>query len=124
MPDEFEKFVLGDTSISAVEQASSGRRRFFGRRKIQRPPITHCENCGAQLEGHWCAKCGQPAIDYRRSFRHVIADFLNDWPPPGSSVETDKSVSRRASCALCASAATLSSRKHSVFLCIQLRDQV
>src|SRR5438045_7744888 len=79
MPDEFEKFVLGDTAISAVEQAPSRRMRFFGRRKIQRPPITHCENCGAQLQGHWCAKCGQPAIDYRRSFRHVIADLLNEF---------------------------------------------
>src|SRR5881227_1227150 len=79
MPDELEKFILGDTAISAIEQASSGLRRFFGRRKIQRPPITDCENCGAQLQGHWCAKCGQPAIDYRRSFRHVIADLLNEF---------------------------------------------
>jgi hypothetical protein len=79
MPDELEKFVLGDTAISAIEQASSSRRRFFGRRKIQPPPIIHCENCGAQLQGHWCAKCGQPAIDYRRSFRHVIADLLNEF---------------------------------------------
>jgi uncharacterized protein DUF3667 len=79
MPDELEKFVLGDTAISAIEQASSSRRRFFGRRKIQRPLTTHCENCGTQLQGHWCAKCGQPAIDYRRSFRHVIADLLNEF---------------------------------------------
>src|SRR5258705_13630625 len=79
MPDELEKFVMGDTAISAIEQASSRRRRFFGRRRIQRTPITHCENCGTQLQGHWCAKCGQPAIDYRRSFRHVIADLLNEF---------------------------------------------
>src|SRR5467141_94554 len=79
MPDELEKFILGDTAISAIEQASSNRRRLFGRRKTQRPPITHCENCGTQLQGHWCAKCGQPAIDYRRSFRHVIADLLNEF---------------------------------------------
>jgi hypothetical protein len=79
MPDELEKFVLGDAAISAIEQAQPRRRRFFGRRKTQRAPITHCENCGAQLEGHWCAKCGQPAIDYRRSFRHVIADLLNEF---------------------------------------------
>jgi hypothetical protein len=79
MADELEKFVLGDTAISAIEQASSGRRRFFGRCKIQRPAITHCENCGTQLQGHWCAKCGQPAIDYRRSFRHVITDLLNEF---------------------------------------------
>jgi Protein of unknown function (DUF3667) len=79
MPDELEKFVLGDTAISALEQAQPRRRRFFGRRRTQRVPLTHCENCGAQLEGHWCAKCGQPAIDYRRSFRHVIADLLNEF---------------------------------------------
>ena len=79
MPDELEKFVLGDTAISAIEQSSSTRRGLFGRRKKQGPVITHCENCGAQLEGHWCAKCGQPAIDYRRSFRHVIADLLNEF---------------------------------------------
>src|SRR3954447_26963504 len=79
MPDELEKFILGDTAISAIEQASSGRRRFFGRRKIERSPITHCENCGAELQGHWCAKCGQPAIEYRRSFRHVVADLLNEF---------------------------------------------
>jgi len=79
MPDDLEKFVLGDTVISAIEQSSSTRRGLFGRRKKQGPVITHCENCGAQLEGHWCAKCGQPAIDYRRSFRHVIADLLNEF---------------------------------------------
>src|SRR5436190_23897155 len=79
MPDELEKFILGDTAISALEQAQPRRRRIFGRRKTQRPAITHCENCGAHLEGHWCAKCGQPAIDYRRSFRHVIADLLNEF---------------------------------------------
>jgi Protein of unknown function (DUF3667) len=79
MPDDLEKFVLGDTAISAIEQASSTQKGLFGRRKRQRPAITHCENCGAQLEGHWCAKCGQPAIDYRRSFRHVIADLLNEF---------------------------------------------
>src|ERR1044072_8922950 len=79
MPDELEKFVVGDTAISAIEQASSTRKGLFGRRKKQGPVITHCENCGAHLEGHWCAKCSQPAIDYRRSFRHVIADLLNEF---------------------------------------------
>ncbi len=79
MADEVTKLVLGDTVVSAIEQAPPRRRRFFGRRKTQRPPLTHCENCGAQLQGHWCAQCGQPAIDYRRSFRHVIADLLDEF---------------------------------------------
>jgi hypothetical protein len=77
MSDEVTKLILGDTAISAIEQAQP--RRFFSRRKAQRPPPTHCENCGAPLQGHWCAQCGQPAIDYRRSFRHVIADLLDEF---------------------------------------------
>ena len=77
MADEAEKFILGDTAISALEQP--GRRRFFRRRKAASPRLTHCENCGVELRGHWCAQCGQPAIDYRRSFRHVIVDLLESF---------------------------------------------
>ena len=78
MADEPTKLILGDTAISAVERSPG--RRFFGRRKDrQRPPLTHCENCGAQLTGRYCAQCGQPAIDYRRSFRHVIVDVLDSF---------------------------------------------
>jgi hypothetical protein len=77
MSDEPAKIILGDTAISAFEGAS-GRRR-FGRAKDTNPPLTHCENCGAELQGHWCAQCGQPAIEYRRSFRHVVADLLNEF---------------------------------------------
>jgi hypothetical protein len=79
MSDEPTKLILGDTAISAIEQPPPSGRRFFGRRKTQPAPLTHCENCGAQLHGHWCAQCGQPAIDYRRSFRHVIVDLLNEF---------------------------------------------
>lgn len=41
--------------------------------------MTHCENCGAPLNGHYCSQCGQPAIDYRRSFGHVLVDVLNEF---------------------------------------------
>src|SRR6266700_6147822 len=78
MADEMTEFVSGDTAISAIEQPPA-RRRFFGRRKTQRAPLTHCENCGAELAGKYCAQCGQPAIDYRRSFRHVIVDVLDSF---------------------------------------------
>src|SRR5881409_133112 len=77
MSDEPTKFILGDTAISAVEEA--GRKRFLRRKNRERPPLTQCENCGTPLQGHWCAQCGQPAIDYRRSFRHVIADLLDEF---------------------------------------------
>jgi hypothetical protein len=77
--DEVTKFILGDTAISAIEQAPPRRRRFFGRRKKQRQPLTHCVNCGALLSGPYCGQCGQAAIDYRRSFGHVLVDVLNEF---------------------------------------------
>src|SRR5438874_3996057 len=78
MADEPAKIILGDTAISAVER--SARRRWFGRGKDQQAlPFTHCENCGAELTGPHCAQCGQAAIDYRRSFRHVIVDVLDSF---------------------------------------------
>src|SRR5438874_6655776 len=78
MTDEPTKLILGDTAISAIEQPV--KKRFFGRRKKRQPrSLTHCENCGAQLSGKYCAQCGQPAIDYRRSFRHVIVDVLDSF---------------------------------------------
>jgi hypothetical protein len=80
MSDDPAKILLGDTAISATEQ----QRGIFRRRKdrqspVTPPPFTHCENCGELLHGHWCARCGQPAIDYRRSFRHVIVDLLDSF---------------------------------------------
>src|SRR5437016_8769425 len=78
MADEPAKIILGDTAISAVERGA--RRRWFGRGRDRQPmPFTHCENCGAELIGPHCAQCGQAAIDYRRSFRHVIVDVLDSF---------------------------------------------
>src|SRR5438034_6899626 len=62
-----------------MEESAYPKRRFFGRRKTQSPPFTHCENCGAFLSGRFCWQCGQAAIDYRRSFRHVIVDVLDSF---------------------------------------------
>ncbi len=72
MSDETAKLILGDTAVSATEEPPRSRRR-----KGKTPPLTHCENCGTPLTGHFCSKCGQPAIDYRRSFRHVFIDVLD-----------------------------------------------
>jgi len=55
MLDELEKFALGDTAISAIEQASSGRRRFFSgakfsvqRLRIVRIAERNCRDIGAR----------------------------------------------------------------------------
>ena len=80
MDDEPTKFIPGDTAILAAEEP--GRKRFFCQKNRESQTfsgLTHCENCGTLLTGNWCAKCGQPAIDYRRSFRHVIADVLDSF---------------------------------------------
>jgi hypothetical protein len=78
MSDEPAKIILGDTAISAVERTA--RRRWFGRGKERQAlPFTHCQNCGAELTGPHCGQCGQAAIDYRRSFRHVIVDVLDSF---------------------------------------------
>src|SRR5204863_6759240 len=77
MSDEPAKIILGDTAISTFE-GTPGRRP-FGRGKDTGPSLTECENCGAQLHGHWCAQCGQAAVEYRRSFRHVIIDVLDSF---------------------------------------------
>jgi len=77
MADEPIKIILGDTAISAIEGTPG--LRWFRRKKDREKAPTRCENCGAELQGHWCAHCGQPAIDYRRSFRHVIADLLDEF---------------------------------------------
>ncbi len=77
MPDGSPKIVLPD--IAPARRDHTPQHRSFRRRKARQPPLTHCENCGAQLQGHWCAQCGQPAVDYRRSFRHVIVDVLDSF---------------------------------------------
>ena len=78
MSDEPAKLILGDTAISAIERRS--QRGWLRRRKGQEaPPFTQCENCGTQLTGHYCSQCGQAAIDYRRSFGHVLLDVLNEF---------------------------------------------
>src|SRR6266481_7819061 len=77
MSDEPAKIILGDTAIAAIEGTRGTRR--VRRAKETSPSLTHCENCGAELQGHWCAQCGQPAIEYRRSFRYVLADLLHEF---------------------------------------------
>ena len=77
MADEPAKIILGDTAITAIERTPG--RRWFRRSKDRHPRLTHCENCGARLSGPYCSQCGQAAIDYRRSFGHVLVDVLNEF---------------------------------------------
>jgi len=68
VPDE-TPLILGDAA--AAELGRYRRPKWF---RKSRPRLTHCENCGAPLDGPYCAQCGQPAIDYRRSFGSLLLD--------------------------------------------------
>src|SRR5881227_3364507 len=76
MADEPAKIILGDTAISATERTPG--RRWFGRSKDPRKlsGVTHCENCAAQLDGHWCGQCGQVAVDVLDSFLNWDSKFF------------------------------------------------
>ncbi len=79
MSDE-SQFVLADAAVDATTEGRRGLRRPRKQRTDDRV-LTNCENCGAPLAGEYCAKCGQHAIDYRRSLWRVLIDaadsFLN-----------------------------------------------
>jgi hypothetical protein len=82
MSDETTPLIAGDTVASELERYPNRRWGWrWGKKKKERPALTHCENCSAPLTGRYCAQCGQPGIDYHRSFGALIADaadaFLN-----------------------------------------------
>ena len=81
MADEPEQIVAGDTVVAASEEIPGTRKGRLPRRRRRKGAFsfTHCENCDAPLRGSYCSACGQPAIDYRRSFRHVMLDLLESF---------------------------------------------
>ncbi len=79
MSDESTQFILGDAAAAASEEIGGPRRFFRRKKKRDRPPLTHCENCGAELTGQYCAKCGQHAVDYHRSLLHILADAADSF---------------------------------------------
>lgn len=82
MSDEPAQIIVGDTVAASTEEYPGTRKGRLGWRKRLRKgafSLTQCENCSAQLKGPYCSACGQPAIDYRRSFRHVIRDLLDSF---------------------------------------------
>src|SRR5581483_1334526 len=77
MADELEQILLVDSLASGKRTM---RRGWFGTGKARKPlPFTHCENCGTELRGHWCYECGQGAVDYHRSFGHVVLEVLDEF---------------------------------------------
>lgn len=79
MSDEPTQLIIGDAAVDATTEGRRGslRRRRKGRKDER--VLTHCENCGAQLTGAFCAQCGQHAIDYRRSMWRVLIDAADSF---------------------------------------------
>jgi hypothetical protein len=76
--DDQSHIVAAEAAVTAVLEPPR-RRLFSRRRKAHPPPLPYCENCRAPMGGPFCAQCGQAAIDYRRSFRHIIVDVLDSF---------------------------------------------
>src|SRR5207302_3635640 len=76
--DDQSHIVAAEAAVTAALEPP--RRRFLSRqRKARPPPLPYCENCGAPMAGPFCAQCGQHAVDYRRSFRHIVVDVLDSF---------------------------------------------
>jgi len=43
------------------------------------PSHTHCENCGAPLQGPYCHACGQHDLELHGSFRHLAEEALESF---------------------------------------------
>jgi hypothetical protein len=80
MEDETSHAVVGDSVAAALDEHRR-KRRFGWRKKPKKEAalLTHCENCGQELRGHYCSNCGQAAVSYHRSFRHVVVDVLDSF---------------------------------------------
>jgi|GEM_PF-1347058 len=47
--------------------------------KHSQPIHTHCENCGQELSGPFCHRCGQHDFDINRSFGHTFLEALENF---------------------------------------------
>jgi hypothetical protein len=43
------------------------------------PVHTHCQNCGAGMQGPYCHRCGQRDFEFHRSFGHVFLEALENF---------------------------------------------
>ena len=81
---------------------------------------THCENCGAPLQGHYCHDCGQSVVNPVRHAAHVMEEvfeafwhldgrifarcatcFRRAASPSTTFPASARSTSRRCGCSSC-----------------------
>lgn len=76
------------TAISRWKDILKERRRkalrFVEYKRLKRirnhrsPQYSHCKNCGTALQGIYCHKCGQYALDINQSFLKYIEQFFEN----------------------------------------------
>lgn len=82
----FKEMVTGIQE--SVSEAASERKRLLKRRlELQRlkrirrktvPAYRHCKNCGTELKGMYCHRCGQYALDIRQPFWKYIMQYFEN----------------------------------------------
>lgn len=78
-----------DTSVAGkIKEKIARRKRLVMRelelkrlkrlRKKTRPAYTYCKNCGTELKGMYCHKCGQYALDVEQPFWKYIKQYFEN----------------------------------------------
>lgn len=50
------------------------------------PPYNRCKNCNTELQGMYCHKCGQYAMEEKRKFKEFIVEYFNNTYPIDTSI--------------------------------------
>lgn len=68
-----------DTPDTPAQRPLSLRERYRRRlRKHTVPAYTHCKNCGERLQGMYCHRCGQYALDIEQPFWKYIKQYFEN----------------------------------------------
>jgi hypothetical protein len=66
-------------SLTAGVAADAVGAQLTEKRGHGHPTHTHCENCGTELKGPYCHRCGQHDFDINRSFTHTFLEALENF---------------------------------------------
>lgn len=82
MPDDLDPPELPDAPVPSPESALAADAT--GAQATELPPHsplhhTHCQNCGTELSGPFCHRCGQHDFDINQSFGHTFLEALENF---------------------------------------------
>lgn len=65
------------SSAKQTQQRQDGSGGVSASPALESEPVHRCSNCGAELNGNFCAICGQPNRDIRRPLYSLLAELLH-----------------------------------------------